>query len=332
MDQDFECLERVGLLPFVLGKLESIDDIIRCSAVSRHWNSTSKQVRLVQLVIGDPATQQLRKPMSRSALDLSDLAAICLWLISARAGGMLQNLQGFSVSTPDRSIGNSLQSFDRVCLDSVSMSPLKTCSMQSRTGSIVNATTSLPHSLQSISLKLCPSGLSGIAHTTVSLEMFDKFTLMTSMELDWIWELQCEHVGGVQYILNGNSLLQLDALKLQEGVLCIPQGLNVQHSLRNLRHLSVSMHVGHQAVQSLLDLPTLQVLDLQLLPNIVLLYQEKVYIYLYVKHTSLLCTMSLTVPELDCTEGVVLGHQHVFLNNAKPELDLECSGPYVTSM
>lgn len=59
----FQELEQSGLLPVVFGKLDSLDDIIRCSAVSQRWKAAVGYMRLTSLCIKIPEAHQMESTM-----------------------------------------------------------------------------------------------------------------------------------------------------------------------------------------------------------------------------------------------------------------------------
>ena len=80
-------LESQGLLLNVFNHLEGLDDIIRCTCVSRSWRAVVEQARPLSLVIGGSHLPVLE--------DYDDVTGMLRWLQTKQRQGHLQNLQKF---------------------------------------------------------------------------------------------------------------------------------------------------------------------------------------------------------------------------------------------
>ncbi|KAL3136850.1 hypothetical protein ABBQ38_005558 [Trebouxia sp. C0009 RCD-2024] len=252
-------IDRAGLLPIVLNWLSSLQDLIRCSAVSQAWKEASQNTKPEALHV------QIDN-WSPSQYKVTQALEILQWLQLQHRRGRFCNLRalGFDMewqeAEPQQT--NALEELSRSFLTLAGSWDLHVCAL---TGcfTLQAAVELLPSSLLHIALQFTREPC-----TPFDLGQFARFRKLHTLQLDTrghgsqlcLWAVPSQ-----QLMSPLTSLRTLDmsdhVMLLADCDICMPADL-----FPSLQHLSCYMHFSNSTamLQKVLDIPNLEHASLRL--------------------------------------------------------------------
>ena len=249
-----------SLLPAVLSHLDTLQDVVRCSVVSKTWQAAMPEAQLTCLIIPGYTYNGSKTGL----LDTVGMASALTWIQSQNQEGPLRNVEYLSLQlncgcTRDCYEGKTIADFCQLVLIQAAAWPLKMCYIDGPFD-VSLATPLLSPSLHHVSLNPRPDSMP----RHLSLSMFERIPeLQTLVIKTCIGDgLESCPVDSAACFLLQSTLPKLTSLYLCPWKLHFAPGCNLRTCLPKLRYVVV--HVPADQAQVVADLDGLEWLGLVL--------------------------------------------------------------------